>query len=115
MFSGEYPFHDITHDFQVMFAVKQGGRPSRPSHNLSQGRGLNDEIWQLIEACWTPDPSERLSAGRIVEQLRANRPVDQRSLDNFNVSFESQALHVQVGHPFSILAATIEGSDMMHT
>jgi hypothetical protein len=115
MFSGKFPFHDIANDFQVMFAVQQGRRPSRPSHDLGRVRGLNDEMWNLIEACWTSEPSERLSASRIVEKLRTlpNRPVDQRPLDNFNISFPSQVLHDQVDHPFSTLATSIEETDKM--
>jgi hypothetical protein len=106
MFSGEYPFRDIENDFQVMFAVKNGRRPAQPSGNLSQARGLNDKIWDLIRACWTAEPSERLSASTIVEKLRTlSHPVDQRPLDNLDVSFQSQVLHDQVDHPFFPLAA----------
>src|ERR1700733_2140014 len=102
MFSGTYPFDDIANDFTVMFAIQQGRRPSPPSHDLSRMRGWSDGILDLIEACWTEKPSERLSVGDIVEKLRAlpDRPVDERPLDTFNTSFAFQVLR---NHPFSIL------------
>ena len=102
MFAGTYPFHDITNDFRVMFAIQEGKRPVPPLHDLSRIRGWSDEILHLIEACWTDKPSERMSVGHIVETLRAlpNRPVDKRPLDMFNTSFASQ---VSESHPFSML------------
>ena len=105
MFSGTYPFDDIANDFRVMFAIQQGRRPSPPSHDLSRVRGWSDEILHLIEACWTEQPSKRLSAGDIVERLRAlpNRPVDERPSDTFNTSFASQVFQ---NHIFSMLVTS---------
>jgi len=110
MFSGDCPFHNIKNDFQVIFAVKLGKRPSHPSHDLCRIRGLTDKIWDLLQTCWTTEPSERPSAGQIVEQLRAlpDRPVDQRPLDNFNNLFPSRVLLDQANNPFSLLTASIE-------
>src|ERR1700691_2127210 len=105
MFSGTYPFHHIANDFKVILAIQQGKRPSPPSHNLSRVRGWSDEILHLIAACWTEKPRERLSAGHIVEKLRAlpDRPVDKRPLDTFNTHFPSQ---VSQSHPFSVLVTS---------
>jgi hypothetical protein len=102
MFSGTYPFDDIMKDGAVIFAIQEGRRPSPPSHNLSRLRGWSDEILHLIEACWTKNPSERLSVSDIVEKLHAlpDQPVDERPLDMFNTSFASQVLQ---NHPFSML------------
>lgn len=77
MFSGQYPFHDIANDFRVILVVKQQKRPSRPTHNLCQTRGLSDDIWKLIETCWNSEPSRRPKAGQIVEQLRTLPHSDQ--------------------------------------
>ena len=102
MFSGTYPFSEITSDFVVMFEVTQGKRPSLPSHDLSRVRGLNDQIARIIESCWSASPSDRLSASQIVEEFRAlpGRPSDQRPVDSFNSSFSFQVAH---NHPFSVL------------
>jgi len=117
MFSDQYPFPDISGDFQVMFAVKQGRRPSRPSDQLSQTRGLNDAIWQIIQTCWMHDPSARPSATQVVENLRSlpNRPIDQRPLYDFDKALPSQLLsmHNRADHPFSTLAASPEDTHEM--
>jgi len=104
MFSGTYPFHEIANDFKVILAIQQGKRPSPPSHDLSRVRGWSDEILHLIEACWTEKPQDRLSAGHIVEKLRAlpDRPVDERPFDTFN-TFPYQ---VSQSHPFSVLVTS---------
>jgi len=109
MFSGRYPFDDITNDFRVILEIQHGKRPAPPSHHLSQVRGWSDKIMHLIEACWTEKPSERLSVGDIVGTLRAlpDRPVDNRPLDMFNTSFASQ---VSQSHPFSILVTSTKAS-----
>jgi len=109
MLSGNCPFFDIKNDFQFMALVKQGRRPSQPSHSLHQTRGLNDDMWHLMEACWITEPQRRLSASQITERMRAlpNRPVDERPPDNFDVSFPSQVLCTQLKYPFSTLASTI--------
>jgi hypothetical protein len=109
MFSGEYPFRDISNDFQVMFAVQNGIRPSRPSDTLSQSRGLTDKIWRLIEACWVKEPSERPTASRIVKRLRSlPSRADQRPLDGWIISFPIQVLPKELEHPFSTLTASVE-------
>jgi hypothetical protein len=92
-----------------MNAVTKNKRPCRPSSDLSRLRGLDDEIWHLIEACWSPEPSERLSASQTVQLLYAlpGQLDDPRPIDKFNISLHSQVLH-EVDHPFAILAAGIE-------
>jgi len=109
MFSGTYPFDDIANDFGVTVAIQKGRRPSLPSHDLSRVRGWSEEISDLIEACWTEKPSERLSVGDIVERLRAlpDRPADERPLDTFNTSFVSQVLR---NHPFSMLVTSTKAT-----
>ena len=100
-----------------MFAVKQGKRPSRPLHELSRVRGLNDEIWDIIVACWTQDPDARPSATEVVERLRnlPNRPADNRPLNDFNKSLLTQMLsmHDYSEHPFVTLAASADDTTEM--
>ena len=112
MFSGTYPFDNITKDFRVMLEVQQGKRPTPPSHDLSRVCGWSNEILHLIKSCWTEKPSERLSVGRIVEKLRAlpDQPVDERPLDTFKTSFASQVSH---SHPFSVLITSTEATSLM--
>jgi len=107
MFSGNLPFHDVRHDFQIMMAVQSGKRPLRPSHELSRNRGLNDDIWYLIGACWNQKPSQRPTSDQILELLKAlpNQPADQRPADDFEIPFPSQLLHAELNRPFSTLVA----------
>jgi len=107
MFSGNWPFYDVRNDFQVMMAVQAGKRPLRPSYALSRIRGLNDEIWHLIETCWNQEPSQRPTSDQILEQLKAlpDQPADQRPADDFEMSFPSQLLHTELKRPFSTLVA----------
>jgi len=111
MFSGNFPFQEFSSDFQVMYAVKQGKRPARPSDAQAMTRGLNDMIWQIIENSWMPDPVARPLASEIVERLRnlPNRPPDQRPLNDFDQALPSQVLskHNRADHPF----ASIEMDD----
>jgi hypothetical protein len=118
MFSDQYPFPEISADFQVMFAVKQGRRPARPKHELSRTRGLNDEVWHIIETCWSQDPGQRPSASDVVGYLRGlpNKPDDHRPLNDFDKRLPSQVLsmHNRADHPFSTLAFSPEDTDQMH-
>ena len=116
MFSGQYPFREISADFQVMFAVKQGKRPARPKHDLSRIRGLNDEVWHIIEAGWSQDPGQRPSASHVVEYLRGlpNQPDDHRPPNDFDKRLPSQVLmYYRSDHPFSTLGFNPEDTDEM--
>ena len=102
-----------------MFAVKEGKRPSRPLDEVSRIRGLNNEIWNIIEACWTQDPNARPSATEVVERLRnlPNRPADNRPLNDIDRLFtQTLTMHDRSDHPFATLAAsaddTIEMQDL---
>jgi serine/threonine protein kinase len=108
IFSGNWPFHDLKKEYQIMFAVQSGKRPPRPSHDLSRIRGLNDEIWHLIDACWDQEPFQRPTSSQILNQLQAlpNRPADQRPADDFEMSIPSELLHPGLKRPFSTLTTT---------
>lgn len=45
-------------------------RPNRPPDlPIAEKRGLDDEIWALVEACWRKDPNERLYMRDVKERL----------------------------------------------
>jgi hypothetical protein len=115
MFSDQFPFHEISGDFQVMFAVKRGKRPCRPTHDLSRTRGLNDTIWQIIETCWNQDPAKRYNASKVVGFLRnlPDRPDDHRPLNDFDKALPSHVLSTRdrADHPFSTLELNDEDAD----
>jgi hypothetical protein len=109
MFSGNIPFSDIVNDFQCIIAVKQGRRPSPPTNKLSRRRGLSDEVWEVMEECWSHDPSGRPPASQIVDTLRSMLPpdIDQRPKDDFSWSFPSRLLYDEGNHPFAPLLGTV--------
>lgn len=85
--------------------VRKNRRPSRPTHSLSVTRGLTDDIWALIQACWTKDPELRPTAVQVLDCLKGlvtiedNRPLD--SFDNIPRSLLQSSQAQQ--SPFSFL------------
>jgi hypothetical protein len=116
IFSGQLPFHDIKNDYRVMAAVTKGTRPSRPSHDLSRIRGLNDTIWNTVESCWSQEPNDRLSTPQIVESLRLSHDFadDQRPFDEFDVSFPARTPHSHNEHPFASLVGLVDDGPVIN-
>ncbi|KAF7974052.1 hypothetical protein HWV62_13449 [Athelia sp. TMB] len=115
MFSGRIPFHN-KRDFQVMYAISAGKRPERPFSQLAQTRGLSDHVWDIVVACWRPQPAERLTAEQIIQRLRnlPELPTDDRPLDDYRIPPPSRMLYQTAQHPFAMLEmltekATVDG------
>jgi len=106
IFSGQVPFYEIRQDYSVIVPVIQGKRPEFPAGDSSKSRGLNTEVWTLIEACWAQDPMQRPIVEEIVERLRSlpHRLVDHRPLDNFHIQLPTQTLCNGDEHLFSAIA-----------
>ena len=47
--------------------VLEGKRPPRPSN--SEGLGITDEIWDLLELCWAKDASSRPVVNHVSHHL----------------------------------------------
>ena len=88
-----------------------GERPLRPSDDRCRIRGLDDEIWTIVQTCWIQDPKLRPTARQIVDQLRSspNLAIDERPVDHFDSSFPSRTLYADAKHPFSALSAITNG------
>ncbi|KAH8796241.1 kinase-like domain-containing protein, partial [Flagelloscypha sp. PMI_526] len=54
--TGMPPFANISTDFRVMLEIQEGRRPVRPPAHL-----LPTDLWNLVDRCWSQEPSERLS------------------------------------------------------
>lgn len=63
IFSGEVPFANFADRLLPRLVVDQKKRPERPPLLETQ-----DNIWQLIQRCWDPDPASRPSIG-VVQRL----------------------------------------------
>jgi hypothetical protein len=104
MFSGKLPFQGVELN-ELELLLHTGERPSLPADDLSRRRGLSAEMEDLIQDCWTQDPTKRPSADIVVERLKLlpNRPVDQHSVNETGTSFFMQLSSNQVNNPFVVL------------
>jgi len=115
MFSGRLPFQETPVDYWVAIKVKKGKRPARPSDDRCHIRGLDDVIWDIIQACWAQDPGSRPTAQQIVSQIvkhvlsSPGQAVDERPFDHFDPLYPSQTLYSQAEHPFSALYSAHHG------
>ena len=109
MFSGKFPFYDV-HDHVLIRASEQRKRPARPLHAWSRTRGLNDDMWHLMERCWDQDPTKRPTASQIVQDLYylPGRTPDKRPFDNSSSVSQMWQNHEQ--HPFSALTQCPENA-----
>ncbi|KAF9643891.1 kinase-like protein [Thelephora ganbajun] len=65
--SGQVPFGKRGGPFAALSKVLGGERPARP-----QGEGgklITDDIWEVVELCWRPQPSDRAIANDVLECL----------------------------------------------
>ncbi|KAJ8080064.1 hypothetical protein PM082_016891 [Marasmius tenuissimus] len=65
--TGLLPFYEYKNGAAVTLQVLAGARPSRPD-TLAD---FQDAIWNMMDACWHPDPSVRPSASTIVQEVTA--------------------------------------------
>jgi len=59
--SGHFPFHQHV-DLTVIVKVMGGRRPPREE-------GFTDNLWKMLELCWTPQPSKRPSIEDVLRCL----------------------------------------------
>src|ERR1700761_504091 len=60
MSTGEVPFRSIR-DLQIVNVVISGLRPDR--------RISDNALWELINACWTEEPTQRPTASEVIDIL----------------------------------------------
>ncbi|KAG6824397.1 hypothetical protein H0H92_006974 [Tricholoma furcatifolium] len=82
LFTGTVPFAHIQRDTTILFHVKSGLRPERPSSSSDPWMtwGLTEEIWALMEQSWKSQPAQRPSSAAIVEHLGTMIPNDTRPI-----------------------------------
>ena len=61
--TGHFPYHKYP-DLIVFLKVLDGKRPTREA-------GFTDELWEMLELCWEPQPSARPSIGEVLERLES--------------------------------------------
>lgn len=50
--------------------VLQGDRPSRTASQEGQGRAIPDNLWDVIQHCWSAEPSKRPTVKAILKALK---------------------------------------------
>ncbi|KAJ7047565.1 kinase-like domain-containing protein [Mycena alexandri] len=73
LFTHQQPFNDIKHTSEIVVLSVQEfnplSRPSRPTSQQVLGRGLNDELWALLRACWAHQPLQRPTIQQVLTML----------------------------------------------
>ena len=64
--SGQVPFAPLE-DLEIVRKVIGGGRPERPEG--AEGAWFTDDIWGMLEQCWSQQPKDRPSIEAVLECL----------------------------------------------
>lgn len=67
--SGEIPFTRDCPELMVMKKVCEGERPGRPQGE--RGAWFTDDLWWMLQACWSPQPKDRPTIEAILECLKS--------------------------------------------
>jgi hypothetical protein len=68
LLTGEPPFSEMDHFTQPWRAHNTSALPKRPTDPSAVKAGLNDEMWSLLNRCWT-EPTSRPSIEEVQEAL----------------------------------------------
>lgn len=69
---GNPPFHNLRPETAVMLKVIGGMRPEQPNNDILE-ESMSNELWNVIQLCWTTQPQERLESrvlSTIMKDLR---------------------------------------------
>ncbi|TDL17590.1 kinase-like protein [Rickenella mellea] len=104
LMTGKWPFAEFQRDGAVMKALMNKQTPRRPANNLLK-YGLDDDLWALMEKCWSYAPTQRPKTGLLLEYFnrRSGSPVHLNS--NEKLSHETRASLDQYGFPDDYLRA----------
>ncbi|KAJ6460773.1 kinase-like domain-containing protein [Mycena vitilis] len=70
LFTHRVPYDYIKRTSEVVIKSVQGGEhPQRPTDPAVINRGLNDEIWMLLNHCWASVPSERPTIQTVLDMF----------------------------------------------
>ncbi|TDL26204.1 kinase-like protein [Rickenella mellea] len=72
LITGEQPFSNIRRTPEVLIKMQNKERPIRPygpNAPMMAARGLDDNMWDLLNQCWTHEPENRPTIERILAQL----------------------------------------------
>ncbi|KZT74066.1 kinase-like protein, partial [Daedalea quercina L-15889] len=67
VFAGKVPFTEARNDGAVIRRILNGDRPQRLLETTSLG--LSDNVWSMMDKCWSADPRMRLSVSQVIAIL----------------------------------------------
>ncbi|KAJ3710941.1 kinase-like domain-containing protein [Lentinula raphanica] len=65
----QQPYHKIKHTTEVVIRREKGELPERPCEPRVQQRGLDDQLWKLLEDCWKTNASERPKIHEVIQRM----------------------------------------------
>lgn len=71
IFTGHDPFHPGPFGAKTIGKIQNGHRPERPSDPTVVRRGLDDNMWELLQECWSAKPDNRPRMVEVVERLKS--------------------------------------------
>ncbi|KAF8311132.1 kinase-like protein [Clavulina sp. PMI_390] len=77
MWTGERPFSDVEHEWQVSAKLVDGKRPKRPcgtSIQINLDKSVEGDFWNLLVKMWAQDPMKRPPSGMLYERFREMFP-----------------------------------------
>ena len=81
--SGQTPFIQYS-NLAVVWRILEGERPKRPDGE--QGVWFTDDIWEISERCWKPQPTDRIGVKTVLLDLERHPPL--RPPSNVNGGLE---------------------------
>jgi len=63
------PFSHIRHATEVVIKSSKGELPRRPTEPRVLERGLDDDLWALLNKCWSPRSAERLVIAEVIASI----------------------------------------------
>ena len=64
---GKVPYWEIVNEPLVMQTITDGGRPQKPE--AMENLGFTDQLWGLVERCWSVDVSARPDVKTVLSYL----------------------------------------------
>ena len=64
---GTPPYWEIQNIGAVIIAIMNGGRPRKPE--AMESIGFTNEMWEIIQRCWSVDLSARPDVGTVLSHL----------------------------------------------
>jgi len=114
----EWPWHAIQNNHEVMLKVYEGRLSPRPESELA-ARELSDELWALIETCWSYKPSGRPQAhsahSALLSIIEAKTPVSSNGGEDSGELFSLEVTGAASPLPGDSVTDTILALDITRT